>query len=70
MQQKILSQGDKVCIRSHDGEFIERIVWDSRDECVLVCSERQFGWLKRGDYRAAPIGFSWKDVYTVSEAEQ
>ena len=62
MQQVILSRGDKVKIRSSSGEIVKKVVWDVREDCVLVCSDRQYEWLLKGDYRAAPIGFVWSDV--------
>ncbi len=65
MQHKNLSQGDKIGIKVPTGEILQKIVWEPREKCVLVCSKRQYEWLKKGDFRAAPIGFRWDDVQFV-----
>lgn len=62
VQQENLSRGDGVLVRGCDGALVEGIVWEVRQDGVLICSERQFEWLKSGDDHAAPIGFPWKDV--------
>lgn len=65
MQHKIYAQGDKVRIKSAESKIDERIVWGQKDGIVLICSARQYEWLKTGDLRAAPIGVRAKDILEV-----
>ena len=65
MIPEFIHRGSEIEVKVISGEFARRIVWEAMEDGVLVCSPRQYNWLKRGDTRAAPIGFSWDDVRRV-----
>jgi hypothetical protein len=66
MQHKFYAAGDKIRIRVSESRIDDRVVWESKEKCVLVCSQRQYDWLRKGDFRATPIGVKWTDVESGS----
>lgn len=55
-------RGDKVMVKLHNGNFVERTVWQETQSKVIVTSQANYEKLLRGIWEAMPIGFPVKDV--------
>lgn len=59
-------KGDPVGLRLRDGTIKPMRIWKAEDSLALICSERQYDNLLRGDKSAAPIGFRWRDLVAIT----
>jgi hypothetical protein len=59
-----IMKGDKVIVRTFDGEPRVLIVWDSVKDMILVCNEENYQALTSGENGLWPVGIPKTDVFT------